>query len=705
MASAVVASATSSPTSTATTTSTSTSTSTVATTRNNNEDENDYDHDHDHDHDHDQNQDTTTATTTTTQSSSPDSVNNNGVLTTYEDASNNRVDNSDVGIMDVDDVNDTDINSSNNRHHRQLLLEEEEERSLLKQKSHSIKNVKAEETILSSSSSPLSLFETKIDSSDIPEGTVSSHPTSATNNKSFGEGPLPRELRRIIQEVAKTGACSWLSWSQETTTPASCRRGGEVTARTSTTANNIIINNNNNRISPSHGYAAAAAGSTTSSLTKAGIAAAAAAAAAAGSSSSSQYSLSLTMKNVNGHTNSNSSNYKRQSSFSGTGGGGGGGTSRRSTSAFPSRKKHRNGLIHKKGGERMRFGNPDGAFGRNSNSSSTSSSSRKRPLGHVRTTTTNSTSTSSGGNNNNNINNSSNCSNSNNTNNNNNNNTYNNTVNGTLFSGGATTLGGLYSSAPSSVGSGRSTGSEPDYDSTQYECDSEGTSATTNSEISVRKTTRAKRSGASNTPGETQINNGPEDDALTATMGDYGDDDDDDEMNSIDDNNTIPGSPYKNLQTAFRVALGLVLDHFYHNRNNGYKLSPAEKRRNDRLAETVNNNANSNNDNNNNNNGTNKGSTMTNGDKLSSLLSSEHVFQQRRQRLMATLLPAATSHMEDGQQRRQRLEKISDDPPFTIQRIAEVLVAPDRVSKGNVSSICHVILYTIIFFELTTIEL
>ena len=42
------------------------------------------------------------------------------------------------------------------------------------------------------------------------------------------------------------------------------------------------------------------------------------------------------------------------------------------------------------------------------------------------------------------------------------------------------------------------------------------------------------------------------------------------------------------------------------------------------------------------------------------------------------LLPASM-HPEDSP-RRQKLAKKSDDPPFTIQRIAEVLVAPERVS-------------------------
>mmetsp|Transcript_5925 Transcript_5925/g.12863 ORF Transcript_5925/g.12863 Transcript_5925/m.12863 type:complete len:188 (+) Transcript_5925:2394-2957(+) len=56
-------------------------------------------------------------------------------------------------------------------------------------------------------------------------------------------------------------------------------------------------------------------------------------------------------------------------------------------------------------------------------------------------------------------------------------------------------------------------------------------------------------------------------------------------------------------------------------------------------------------------------------DKLASLLSSEYVFQQRRQRLMAMLLPSTPNAGN---------ERISDEPPFTIQRIAEVMIAPDR---------------------------
>jgi len=496
--------------------------------------------------------------------------------------------------------------TDNDNNHSQHQREQEQERMQISQplseKNRSQKMIEVGNECTNISS----LLSSSLGANNDPETPKR---TVATNGKDFGEGPLPRELRRIIMEVAKTGKCSWLSWNHETTTVTAKRKGCEVETTASANSNCSLGN-----------VQTSAAFSKSTSLMKV-------------ASSSSQYSPSFVNTGTSGGI------VRKQSSFSG-----GTVVARRST-GIPPRKRHRNGVVHK-GGERMRFSNPDGAFGR----SNASSISRKRPLVCVRTNsgtssgTTNSTSNSS----------------------NNNNNTNNNiissafklnsnTPNATSFS--SATLGGLYSSAPSSVGSGRSTGSEPEYDSAQYECDSEGTSATTNSEISVRKTTRSKRSGSAN-PHGTQINSGLDTWTDTATMGDG-----EDETNSVDGNNNIPGSPYKTLQTAFRGALGLVLDHFYQNRDNGYKLSPAENKRNERFAETLNRNSN------NNSNSTDDCDLMMKGDKLSSLLSSEYVFQQRRQRLMAMLLPTIS---QAGN------EKQNEEPPFTIQRIAEVLVAPDR---------------------------
>jgi hypothetical protein len=200
-------------------------------------------------------------------------------------------------------------------------------------------------------------------------------------------------------------------------------------------------------------------------------------------------------------------------------------------------------------------------------------------------------------------------------------------------------------SAPGSVGSGRTSGSEPD-DSTQYECDSEGTSATTNSEVSVerlRKTQQRVNASAAQAPSKI---------GSSASIG--------------DDSN--PSPHYKTLQEAFRVALGLVLDHFYRHRG-GYKLSPAEKRRNQTLSATT----------------SNSSEKTSSDERRISPQSSEDVFHQRRQRLVTMLLPDSESS-EDGPRRRNLVT--SDGPPFTIQRIAEVLVKPERVSMLRPLHVC-----------------
>lgn len=186
--------------------------------------------------------------------------------------------------------------------------------------------------------------------------------------------------------------------------------------------------------------------------------------------------------------------------------------------------------------------------------------------------------------------------------------------------------------APGSVGSGRTSGSEPD-DSTQYECDSEGTSATTNSEMSVERLRKSHHlANESNVLGSRQPG------VAAARMEEGG-----------------TSSDVKTLREAFRIALGLVLDHFYQKRG-GYKLSPAEKRQNENNA-----------------------SLNANSDKQDSTApsqSSEYIFQQRRQKLLGMVLG-----YPDHPDRASRLKSASSEgPPFTIQRIAEVLVSPERVS-------------------------
>lgn len=210
----------------------------------------------------------------------------------------------------------------------------------------------------------------------------------------------------------------------------------------------------------------------------------------------------------------------------------------------PPRKRHRNG-VHKNSRRR------------NQETPLKTASSRKRPLGFVRT------SPPAGTTNSNNI-----------------------------------------ASAPSSVGSGRTSGSEPDNDSTHYECDSEGTSTTSNSEM--RRTSIASM-----------------------------------------ESNTDTSYAYKTLQQAFRTALGVVLDFFYKHRG-GYRLSQAEKRGNGALV------------------------VKWNDEKKTQ--SVEALFQQRRQRLLHML----DSHA--GTSFRRQESVVSSGPPFTIQRIAEVLLSPHRVS-------------------------
>lgn len=195
----------------------------------------------------------------------------------------------------------------------------------------------------------------------------------------------------------------------------------------------------------------------------------------------------------------------------------------------------------------------------------------------------------------------------------------------------------------SSMGSG----SEVE-DSTQYECDSEGTSATTNSELSVERRVRRR----------VVVQTSP---ALASVSG-------------------APKSRYKTLKQALRTALGLVLEHSYRYRG-GYKLSPAEIRIHAAAAAAQNA----------------SGNTMIDVKPPSP----EKIFQQRRRRLLALLgedlelnEPETKSQPEivadcDSSLSHHQLTgpsflgdnaALQDGPPFTIQRIAEVLVVPEKVS-------------------------
>jgi hypothetical protein len=100
---------------------------------------------------------------------------------------------------------------------------------------------------------------------------------------------------------------------------------------------------------------------------------------------------------------------------------------------------------------------------------------------------------------------------------------------------------------------------------------------------------------------------------------------------------------YSSLGQAVSDGIGYVLDHSF-KYYGGYRLSPAESRRLNQQGEVT--------------------EASTN-----AKAGSVEVFKQRRQRLISLV------HCE----RNGKMER--DGPPFTIQRLAEVLVAPGRCYK------------------------
>jgi hypothetical protein len=158
---------------------------------------------------------------------------------------------------------------------------------------------------------------------------------------------------------------------------------------------------------------------------------------------------------------------------------------------------------------------------------------------------------------------------------------------------------------------------------------------------------------------------------------------------------------YRSLKDVFRTALGLVLDYWYH-QNGGYKLSPAEKRKSETYSaekepsssKQVNGDHVNNDTANSGVNGTSNGNSgsrrntdhsaettdpQTLPEANKGLGSAESIFQHRRQRLLK-MLGQVDGKPGPNAKKRSRAEH-HDGPPFTIQRIAEVLIAPERVSS------------------------
>jgi hypothetical protein len=110
---------------------------------------------------------------------------------------------------------------------------------------------------------------------------------------------------------------------------------------------------------------------------------------------------------------------------------------------------------------------------------------------------------------------------------------------------------------------------------------------------------------------------------------------------------------YQSLRQVFHLAIGTVLDHFFEKRG-GYKLSPAEKRRNAIVASSQKKD-------NENYEGTDDGA-----------FSADEIFKQRKQRVLSRLTAPSENPGKAGG------STAGDGPAFTIQRIAEVLASPER---------------------------
>lgn len=196
----------------------------------------------------------------------------------------------------------------------------------------------------------------------------------------------------------------------------------------------------------------------------------------------------------------------------------------------------------------------------------------------------------------------------------------------------------VFSPPGSSVGSGRTSGSEPEDTTSQYECDSEGTSATSNSELSIDRSYGAVRRPR----WQQHVAKPPPPPTAMAQ--------------------TTPA--YASLRDLFRVGISLVLEHYYS--RTGYTLSPAEKRRIATAASTAVSSSSLSVSAPKSEGRTDAVAANGHGEMKKKSSPDEEVFRQRWKRVLAALEPP------------DMVPQNNTGPPFTIQRIAEVLLAPER---------------------------
>ena len=524
-------------------------------------------------------------------------------------------------------------------------------------------------TVPETTGSGATAASTGLEAKDVPKPTPSSSEIPAAAAAAAVQ-PLPANLRRILAEVAKTGTCSWLSWQTSTDNAtkdshmkeSNAAVGGGVTYAQST------------------GSSSTAAAELVSAASAAAVTAAAASSSQGGVSGKTAPAASATHSSLPGSTNANNTNTNINATTNTTKYALGmaipasRAQSRRPynthfnavSKAGATRKKHRSSNGMKVSRRRLQQHEAGIAAGSKTTTQTTggavaaaaAAGGRKRPLFLIRTSA----------------------------------------------------AGAQNVFSPGSVGSGRTSGSEPDDSTTQYECDSEGTSScsefsTERRDHQLRNMQRISLPGESNKP----------------------------PMASTDEVNLFPDE-YHCLRDVFRMSLGLVLDHWYKQKG-GYKLSPAERRRSQTASAdnkpTPANAASSSStpvngektlNPNNITNGSHSTSTENKGaspsaggpqnvpekafsapqgpsssstdvtKKAFTTESAEDFFSQRRRRLLIMLGQTGDNANRANPPAIRRFQAADDDgPPFTIQRIAEVLLAPERVSPTDRTTVGQIL--------------